>query len=218
LSHRFHGFIGRYLPHIKTVTRYITSAATHCFHGLFQSKKHNLERMEEIVPDADEQQLQHFLSASPWKEDAVYAQVTREANAALGGHPDSCLLIDESGLTKKGKHSAGVARQYNGRLGKVDNCQVGVFTALGRGTEVCLIGARLYLPKQWTRDRKRCRAAGIPKAQTRHRTKQVLAMELIAQAIENGVQFSWVLADGVKPVASSRLWCEHPIAQAPPIP
>jgi SRSO17 transposase len=155
-----------------------------------------MERMEEAVPDADEQQLQHFLSVSPWEEDAVWAQVTHEANAILGGHADSSLIIDESGITKKGVHSAGVARQYNGRLGKIDNCQVGVFAALSHATEVCLIGARLYLPKEWTKDPKRCRSVGIPKEHIRQQTKQTLALELIAQARENGAQFSWVLADG----------------------
>jgi len=155
-----------------------------------------MERMEESVPEADEQQLQHFLSVSPWKADVVWAQVTREANAALGGHPDSGLIIDESGVTKKGTHSAGVARQYNGRLGKIDNCQVGVHAALSRGAEACLLGSRLYLPKAWTEDPKRCAAVGIPEAHRRHRTKQALALELITQARADGAQFSWVLADG----------------------
>lgn len=174
----------------------MSSVAAHYFQGLFQSEKRNMERMEESVPDADQQQLQHFLSVSPWKEDAVWAQVTREANATLGGHSDTSLIIDESGVTKKGTHSAGVARQYNGRVGKIDNCQVGVHAALSHATEACLIGSRLYLPKEWTKDPKRCRSVGIPKAQTRHRTKQQLALELITQARENGAQFSWVLADG----------------------
>ena len=106
-----------------------------------------MERMEESVPEADEQQLQHFLSVSPWRAESVCAQVTREANATLGGHPDSSLIIDESCVTKKGTHSAGVARQYNGRLGKIDNCQVGVHAALCHGTEACLLGSRLYLPR-----------------------------------------------------------------------
>lgn len=154
-----------------------------------------MERMEEAVPEADEQQLQHFLSASPWDEAAVCAQVTREANAMLGGQPDSSLIIDESGITKKGAHSAGVARQYNGRLGKIDNCQVGVFAALAHGTAACLIGARLYLPKAWTKNPKRCGRVGIPQAHRTHRTKQKLALELIARARADGAQFSWVLAD-----------------------
>jgi len=196
VSQRCLHFIKRYLPNFETVTRDTFSAATHYFHGLFQSEKCNMERMEEAVPNADEQQLQHFLSVSPWEEDAVCAQITREANATLGGHPDSSLIVDESAITKKGTHSAGVARQYNGRLGKIDNCQVGVFAALSHGTEACLIGARLYLPKEWTKDPKRCRSVGIPKEHIRHRTKQTLALELITQAREDGAKFSWVLVDG----------------------
>lgn len=196
MSQRYLGFIKRYLHIFKTDTRDASAAASHYFHGLFQAEKCNMERMEEAVPDADEQQLQHFLSVSPWKEDSVCAQVTHEANALLGGHPDSSLVIDESCMTKKGRHSAGVARQYNGRLGKIDNCQVGVFSALSHGANVCMIGARLYLPKEWTRNSKRCHGAGIPKAQIKHRTKQQLALELIAEARNNGAAFSWVLADG----------------------
>ena len=195
MSQRFSGFITRYLPHFHSVTRDVSAAATDYFYGLFQSRKRNTERMEEAVPDADEQQLHHFLSASPWQDDAVCAQVTREANAILGGHPDSSLIIDESGITKKGRHSAGVARQYNGRLGKIDNCQVGVFSALSHGAKVCLIGARLYLPKEWTKNSQRCATVGIPKTRRKHQTKQALAMELTRQAITHGAQFSWLLAD-----------------------
>jgi len=155
-----------------------------------------MERMEEAVPGTDEQALQHFLSVSPWDEEALCAQITRDANQSLGGHPESCLILDESAITKKGSHSAGVARQYNGRVGKIDNCQVGVFAALCRGKEVCLIGSRLYLPKEWTKNPGRCRRVGIPEERRKHRTKQELALELIGKARENGAQFSWVLADG----------------------
>ena len=69
-----------------------------------------MERMEEVIPDADCQSLQHMLSNSPWDERAVLDQVAREADRHLGGHTDSCLLIDESGGPKKGRHSVGVAR------------------------------------------------------------------------------------------------------------
>ena len=73
-------------------------------------------------------------------------QVALEADHWLGGSADSCLLIDEGGFKKSGKHSVGVARQWCGRLGKVDNCQVGVFAALGRDRRVTLVDERLYLP------------------------------------------------------------------------
>ena len=84
----------------------------------------------------------------------------QEANRLLGGHADSALLIDESGCPKQGTHSVGVARQWCGQLGKVENCQVGVFAALSRGTGVTLIDERLFLPEAWTNDPARCQAAG----------------------------------------------------------
>ena len=109
------------------------TAAGDYLKGLMQAERKNMERMEEVVVEADEQRLQHMLSDSDWDHRAVLDQVALDANRWLGGTEDSCLLVDESGFAKKGKHSVGVARQWNGRLGKVDNCQVGVFAALGKG-------------------------------------------------------------------------------------
>ena len=103
-----------------------------------------MERMEAPVVGADDQALQYMLTESHWDSQAVLDQVAQEANHLLGGD-ESCLLLDESGFEKKGEHSVGVARQWNGRLGKVDNCQVGVFAALGRGARATLIDYRLYL-------------------------------------------------------------------------
>ena len=97
------------------------------------------------VPESDDQVLQHFLSNSRWEERGVLDQVALDADVLLGGTPESAMLIDESGFTKKGQHSVGVARQRNGRLGKVDNCQVGVFAALSRGTPRCQDRSRLPL-------------------------------------------------------------------------
>lgn len=185
----------RYRSHFQSVTRNVASAARDYLCGLFQAPKKNMERMEEVVPDADEQALQHFLSQSPWKAQNVMAQVAQEADVLLGGYADSSLLLDESAFTKKGTHSVGVARQYNGRLGKVDNCQVGVFAALSHGDRVSPVGARLYLPKGWTRDRARCRAVGVPPERFKHQTKQVLALELVAEARQRGVRFHWVQSD-----------------------
>ena len=79
--------------------------------GLVQAGRKNMERMAEVVPDTDYQRLLHFLSHSPWDHQAAMRQVASEAERLLGGQPDSCLLIDASGFVKKGKDSAGVARQ-----------------------------------------------------------------------------------------------------------
>jgi len=107
-----------------------------------QARKKNMERMAEVVPGSDEQVLQHFLSNSSWDERGVMDQVALEADELLGGREDSALLIDETAFTKKGEKSVGVARQWNGRLGKVDNCQVGVFGALCSGSASTLIDTR----------------------------------------------------------------------------
>ncbi len=99
------------------------------------------------------------------------AQASDGVDALLGGHPESQLIIDETGFGKKGIKSVGVARQYNGRLGKIDNCQVAVFAALGCGDRASLIGTRLYLPEEWCNDPGRCRKAGIPEEDRNFRTK-----------------------------------------------
>lgn len=155
-----------------------------------------MERMIEAVPNSDYQVLQNFLTHSSWEYRPVMDRVARKADALIGGQIGTGLYIDESAFAKKGDQSVGVARQWNGRLGKQDNCQVGVFGALGRGDRVSLIDARLYLPKQWTDDPGRCERAEIPRAQQVHRTKLELAQEIIAHARESGVRFEWVGIDG----------------------
>jgi SRSO17 transposase len=169
--------------------------AKHYLCGLMQAEKKNMERMAEVVPESDEQALQHFLANSFWDEQAVMDQVAREANRHLGGHPGSALLIDEAGITKKGDKSVGVARQWNGRQGKVDNCQVGVFTALSLGARVTLVDRKLYLPQAWIDDPKRCEEAKIPKPHRVLKSKAKLALEMVRHQRNLGVQFAWVGAD-----------------------
>jgi SRSO17 transposase len=110
--------------------------------GLFQSERANMLRMSE-VNEVDHQSMQHMLTEGCVDWQGFGRQIAQEANALLGG-TDAVLIFDESGFAKKGEASAGVARQWNGRLGKVDNCQVGVFATLCRGDMATLIDARLY--------------------------------------------------------------------------
>lgn len=152
--------------------------------------------MEEAVVEADDQRLQHMLTESDWDHRAVLDQVALEADQWLGGSSDSCLLIDESGFAKKGKHSVGVARQWCGRQGKVDNCQVGVFAALGKGHLSTLIDERLYLPKEWSSNSVRCHGAGIPKAERYYRSKTELALEMVRHQKALGLRYAWIGADG----------------------
>ncbi len=152
--------------------------------------------MAEIVPDTDSQALHHFLADSPWDSRAVMNQVARDVDSLLGGDQDSCLLLDETCFPKKGKKSVGVARQWMGRQGKTDNCQVAVFAALARGRSVSLIDTELYLPREWVKDPDRCATAGVPLDRRALKTKPALALELVQRARRNGVRFAWVAADG----------------------
>jgi SRSO17 transposase len=152
--------------------------------------------MAEIVPDTDSQALHHFLAHSPWDSRAVMNKVARDVDSLLGGDQDSCLLLDETCFPKKGKKSVGVARQWMGRQGKTDNCQVAVFAALARGRSVSLIDAELYLPQEWVKDPRRCAAAGVPLERQVLKTKPALALDLVQRARRNGVRFAWVAADG----------------------
>jgi len=154
-----------------------------------------MERMEESVLDADYESMQHFISGSRWRHQPVLDQIATDANRVIGNHPDTCLLVDESAFSKKGKKSVGVARQWNGRLGKVDNCQVAVFAALGCQDKVTLIDTRLYVPAEWTNDQNRCRRAGVPEDNLQFKTKVELALEMVKQARDKQLNYHWIGAD-----------------------
>lgn len=152
--------------------------------------------MEEKVPETAYENLQYFLSEAGWSAQQVNDQVARDVDHHLGGHENSGLIIDETGFPKKGKASVGVSRQWCGQLGKTENCQVGVFAVLSRGKYASPIDYRLYLPKVWVDDRDRCRKAKVPEEHIIFKTKHALALELVANARANGVDFKWVGCDG----------------------
>lgn len=155
-----------------------------------------MERMEEKVVGIDYDPLQHFLSDCTWDWHPLNSQIARDADVLLGGRRNSALYLDETGLPKKGKMSVGVARQWCGQLGKVDNCQVGVFATLGRDNYSTPIDFRLFLPEEWTKDSERCLNAKVPKGKIIFKTKHDLALEMVLEARKNGVRFNWVGFDG----------------------
>lgn len=151
-------------------------------------------RMSEVNA-VDHQAMQHMLTEGSVDWQGFGQQIAQEANDLLGGK-DSVLIFDESGFAKKGEASAGVSRQWNGRLGKVDNCQVGVFATLCRGDMATLIDTRLYLPEAWCNDEARCQKAAIPKDQRQFRSKSQLALDMLKIARQRGIQFGYVGIDG----------------------
>src|SRR5688572_2892196 len=109
------------------------------------------------------QALHHFVAKAPWSDSALLSAVRDQVLPALTRHgPITAWILDDTGFHKKGKHSVGVARQYCGPLGKQDNCQVAVSVSLATEAASLPVAYRLYLPKDWARDRARRRKAGVP--------------------------------------------------------
>lgn len=161
-----------------------------------ERSKRNIERMVE-KSKAEYQSQQHFISDSPWSASDLMMEVAKKVNKDLGDRKLQALNIDENSNKKSGKYSVGVSRQYNGNEGKIENSQTGVFASLGSGEKVCLVNARLYLPKEWTEDEKRCIKAGIPKKAIKYATKVQLAMDIIEELDKNGIEYGWIGADSL---------------------
>jgi SRSO17 transposase len=139
--------------------------------------------------------IQRVLDRYAWDADAVRDDLRAYVVEALGD-PAGVLVVDETGFPKQGRHSAGVARQYSGTLGKIGNCQIGVFLGYASPNGHVGLDRALYLPAAWTDDRARCRAAGIPDA-VPFQTKPQLALALVERALDAGVPAAWVVADEV---------------------
>jgi SRSO17 transposase len=154
--------------------------------------------MSTEISESNEQSLSHFISNSPWDDEALREVIAKDAVDLLSKDGTTgCLIIDESGIPKQGRDSVGVSRQYCGRIGKVDNCQVGVFLAYcSSDLESTLIDTRLYLPESWCNDSKRCDKAGIPEDHRQFKMKTELALELILNARDKGIKFEFASMDG----------------------
>jgi SRSO17 transposase len=142
--------------------------------------------------DQERHGLQHFVGSSTWDQRPLLRELACQVGRAIGT-PDGVIIFDPSGFAKKGNASAGVQRQWLGRLGKVDNGQVGVFMAYASSREHALVDVRLYLPKSWAKDRARRKRCGIPKG-VRYRTRHELALEMLK---ETGplLPHGWVTGD-----------------------
>src|SRR4051795_4366889 len=147
------------------------------------------------IGDARPWGTQRGLSHLLWDEEAGRDPWREHAGQGPGAE-DAVLVVDESGFVKKGRHSAGVARQYCGTVGKVENCQVGVFLAYGSRRGHALIDRRLYLPEAWAGDAGRRRAAKVPE-DIPFLTEPAIARAMLARALDVGVPCEWVPGDEV---------------------
>ena len=156
---------------------------------LSTTERKNAWQLAEINGDATPYGIQHLLGRASWQADDLRDALCAYVVAHLGD-PDAVLVVDETGFLKKGDRSAGVARQYSGTAGKVENCQIGVFVGYASRLGQTLLDRALYLPASWTEDAARCQRAGIaPEAE--FATKPELARTMLERAFASGVPASW---------------------------
>lgn len=142
--------------------------------------------------DQDRQPLQKFVGQLPWDHGPLLDELTRQVGAELG-EADGVLVFDPSAFPKKGNDSVAVDRQWCGRLGKIDNCQVAVYMAYASRKEHALIDMRLYFSKKWARDKKRRKKCGVSR-EVRFRTRHQLALEMLAQR-GTRLPHAWIAGD-----------------------
>jgi SRSO17 transposase len=166
--------------------------AQHYVEGLLSDLKSKDIESIAYLHDRERQGLQKFIGQAQWAHRPLIAELARQVGTTLG-EADAVLVFDPSSFPKKGTESVGVARQWCGRLGKVENCQVGVYLGYVSRQGHALVDFRLYLPKEWTQDRKRLIKAGVPK-DVRFRTRHELALDMLDE--QGGLlPHSWVAGD-----------------------
>jgi len=166
--------------------------ARHYVAGLLSDLEDKNVESIAYLHDQEREPLQQFMGQSPWHHQPWLTELAQQVGQQLGS-PDGVVVFDPSAFAKKGKASVGVQRQWCGRLGKIDNCQVGIYLAYVGRTEHALVDVRLYLPKEWAKDKKRRAQAGVPRT-VRFRTRHELALEMLD---ERGplLPHAWVSGD-----------------------
>src|SRR5215204_2379593 len=149
------------------------------------------EALGERSPDG----VQRLLRTARWDANAVRDDLRAYVVEHLGD-PGAVLVVDETGFLKKGIESVGVARQYSGTAGRIENCQIGVFLAYASPRGRAFVDRALYLPKAWAEDRPRRRTAGVPD-EVAFATKGELARRMLARAFAAEVPAAWVTGDEV---------------------
>ena len=231
----FEQFHQQFAPHFTSATRTMSQQAKQYIHGqLTCQQRGNLWAFEKIVPNAKSQSKQHFITHSPWKDEPLLDDINQAVVTRIGDEVHGAIHIDESGFPKSGEMSVGVARQYCGRLGKVDNCQMGVFLGYTQAHHRILLDRRLYLPQKWSTDNARRKTCGVPK-DVEFQTKAQQGLELVCVAQKRKIPYAFIGFDchyGQQPwllqtleseyqtyiadiPCDTRVWLECPVVEIP---
>jgi SRSO17 transposase len=187
-------FLDRYVPLFGRDENY--QHAKRFVQGLLGGQeRRNTENIAEAVEGGVVRTMQVFIAQGTWEDGRVVPELRAHVGETLGDERGT-INIDETGFAKKGKKSVGVNRQYSGTLGRVDNCQIGVFANYYSSKGHTLIDRKIYLPEEWCQDRQRREEAGVPKNVV-FRTKPELGLEMIRTAVSEGIPFQWVGGDTV---------------------
>ena len=162
---------------------------------LSPAERKNSWQLAEISGAQNPYGFQHLLGRAGWDPDDLRDRLRAYVTDYLHA-PDAVGVIDETGFLKKGTHSAGVARQYSGTAGRIENSQIGVFLAYASRSGHTLLDRELYLPAGWTDDRERCRSAGVPDDRA-FATKPALARQMLERTLTAGVVLAWVTGDSI---------------------
>ncbi len=158
-------------------------------------ERKNSWQLSEAAGVKDPAGFQHLLHRSRWDVDGVRDELRQYVVNHLGD-PGGVLVVDETGFLKKGDRSVGVQRQYSRTAGRTENCQIGAFLVYASPLGAAFIDQELYLPKRWTEDRERCRAAGIPDI-VEFSTKLPLARQMLTRDIAAKVPAHWITGEAV---------------------
>ncbi|GAA3969757.1 IS701 family transposase [Actinomadura viridis] len=203
----FEAFVGRFagrFPRVEARRR----MASYVRGLLSETERKNGWTLAEAAGEPGPEGMQRLLNFYAWDTSGLRDDVRDVVVECLGDARQGVLIVDETGFLKKGTKSAGVARQYSGTAGRIENSQIGVFLAYASPEGRALIDRELYLPKEWTGDRERCRAAGVPD-DVAFATKPALAQQMIERAVLGDVPFGWVTADEAYGQDTKfRLWLE----------
>lgn len=187
-------FLERYLPLFGRPENH--KHAEHFVQGLLGGQeRRNTENVAEAVDGGVVRTMQKFVAQGCWDGVDVLSELRAHVAEALGD-TEGTINIDETGFAKKGTKSVGVKRQYSGTLGRVDNCQVGVFANYCSPKGHTLIDRRLFLPEEWAEDHERRDEAGVPTGVV-FRTKPELGLEMVYAAVTAQIPFRWVGGDSV---------------------
>jgi SRSO17 transposase len=187
---RLESFVAPFVAALQTAEQ--RTHAQQYVAGLLSDLKSKDAESIAYLHDQERQGLQKFIGQSEWGHQPLFTELTRQVATELG-EADGVLVFDPSAFAKKGTESVGVQRQWCGRLGKIENCQVGIYLGYVSRVDHALVDVRLYLPKEWANRKRRRQKAGVP-ATIRFRTRHELMLEMLD---ERGplLPHAWVAGD-----------------------